>query len=311
MISIPRIWALAVGLIVSLVTIPLGFMNVFPSLENPEGVLIFILLAELAIYFVLTIFSSPKATIASSALVALVFLALRFAGCLMAAILAAAKGGSESAGVVAMWVGNPVPVLVQIIVLIMMGTHIMAKFLPEAVAPEMTARLAAEERGGGRSASRDSVAMQPQTSASGGFVQVYSYEELAGVLRKTQGLEGFVIFSSEGLVVWRDLPMRIELDTVVARTLSLMDQFGGLMDSSGLTRVRRVMVESKDHLLFMTPLNLNFGLLMLFSTRTPTEEILGKVGFISKTSREFLQWKYPALPLATGLSQERNPLITT
>lgn len=309
MISIPRIWALAVGLIVSLITIPLGFMNVFPSLENPEGVLIFILLAELAIYFVLTIFSSPKATIASSALVALVFLVLRFAGCLIAAILGAAKGG-EGSGVVAMWVGNPVPVLVQIIVLIMMGTHIMAKFLPEAVAPEMTARLEAQERGSRRS-SRDTIATQPQTSATGGFVQVYSYEELAGVLRKTQGLEGFVIFSSEGLVVWRDLPLRIELDTVVARTLSLMDQFGGVMDSSGLTRVRRVMVESKDHLLFMTPLNLNFGLLMLFSTRTPTEEIIGKVGFISKTSREFLQWKYPALPLATGLSQERNPLITT
>ncbi len=309
MISIPRIWALAVGLIVSLITIPLGFMNVFPSLDNPEGVLIFILLAELAIYFVLTIFSSPKATIASSALVALVFLVLRFAGCLIAAILAAGSG--EGPGVVAMWVGNPVPVLVQIIVLIMMGTHIMAKFLPEAVAPEMTAKLEAQDRPG-RRASRDAIAMQqPQTSATGGFVQVYSYEELAGVLRKTQGLEGFVIFSSEGLVVWRDLPMRIELDSLVARTLSLMDQFGGLMDSSGLTRVRRVMVESKDHLLFMTPLNLNFGLLMLFSTRTPTEEILGRVGFISKTTREFLQWKYPALPLATGLSQERNPLITT
>jgi predicted regulator of Ras-like GTPase activity (Roadblock/LC7/MglB family) len=305
MITIPRVWAMLAGMIISLITIPLAFDGVFLSLSDPQGAMVIALVTELIVYFILTIFSSPKATIASSALISLVLMGLRFAGCFVAAMLAG-SGGPNAPGLMDLWVGNPVSAIVQGLILAMLGTHVLATFLPDAVGSEVVSRIGNENR-----ASRDSGPQVQQTSASGGFVQVYSYEELSGVLRKTQGLEGFLVVSSEGLIVWRELPMRIEVEALVARTLSMMDQYGTVMESSGLTRVRRVMVESKEHLLFTTPLNLNFGLLMLFSSRTPMEEILGRIGFMTKTSREFLQWKYPALPLATGLSSERNPLITT
>lgn len=309
MITIPRVWAMLAGMIISLITIPLAFDGVFLSLENPQGALAIALITELVVYFILTIFSSPKATIASSALIAFVLMGLRFAGCFVGAMLAK-SAGEGAPGLMDLWVGNPVSAIVQGLVLAMLGTHVLATFLPEAVGSEVVSRVGSEDRPT-RGSSRDSGPQMQQTSASGGFVQVYSYEELSGVLRKTQGLEGFLVVSSEGLVVWRELPMRIEVEALVARTLSMMDQYGTVMESSGLTRVRRVMVESKEHLLFTTPLNLNFGILMLFSSRTPMEEILSRIGFMTKTSREFLQWKYPALPLATGLSSERNPLITT
>jgi len=309
MITIPRTWAMLAGLLVSLIAVPMAVFGTLEPAGSSDAMAFFVVLAELAVYFVLTIFSSRSVTIASSAVVSFTFLVLRFAGSFAAALLFTMLHAGPTPGVIELWVGNPLSVLIQIVVLVLLGTHVLAAFLPEAIGSDVAAQIAADGRDSG--SSRPAQQSGQQVSASGGFVQVYSYEELSSMLRKTQGLEGFVILSSEGLIVWRDLPVRIELDTVVARTLSLMDQFGGMMESSGLTRVRRVMVESKEHLLFATPLNLNFGLLMLFSSRTPTEEILAKVGFISKTSREFVQWKYPALPLATGLSQERNPLITT
>jgi len=305
MITIPRVWAMLAGMIISLITIPLAFDGVFLALDNPQGAMVIALVTELIVYFILTIFSSPKATISSSALISLVLMGLRFAGCFVATLLAG-SGGAGAPGLMDLWVGNPVSAIVQGLVLAMLGTHVLATFLPDAVGPDVVSRVE-----GGSRPMREAGPQVQQTAASGGFVQVYSYEELSGVLRKTQGLEGFLVVSSEGLVVWRELPMRIEVEALVARSLSMMDQYGTVMESSGLTRVRRVMVESKEHLLFTTPLNLNFGLLMLFSSRTPMEEILSRIGFMTKTSREFLQWKYPALPLATGLSSERNPLITT
>jgi hypothetical protein len=83
--------------------------------------------------------------------------------------------------------------------------------------------------------------------------------------------------------------------------------FGRLMSESGLSSAQRCMVESRDHLMMATTLNQNFGLKLLFSARTPRNQIYGRISVIVKSTREFLQWKYPSLPLATGLTRDRVP----
>ncbi|MDX2175120.1 MAG: roadblock/LC7 domain-containing protein [Candidatus Sumerlaeia bacterium] len=308
MIVFSRGTALVLGLLVALVATPLAASLINFGLDGIAMLLPIVVILELVLYFGFTLFSSPRATLGNSMTVAILFFLVRLAACMAAFI--PASGLVDEASFAGLWAGNPVSVALQVLLLMSLGGHALAHLAPGFLPADVLARL------GGGSESRVSRDANPRpqasphsSSAAGGFVQVFSYEELSGTLRKTQGLEGFVIYSNEGLVVWRDLPMRIEVDSVVAKVMSLTDQFNAVMDGSGLTRVRRVMVESKEHFLFTTPLNSNFGLMMLFNSGTSTEEILARIAFVSKTTREFLQWKYPALPLVTGLSQDRNPML--
>lgn len=292
MFAIPRSWAMLIGLVLALVAIPAALASASPALEG--GGAMIILFAEIVIYFLAALFAAGRTTAVGALTVAVTFFVLRLVGCLAAVpFFPPVAGGGV---LLAAWAGNPVAVILQMLLLMTLGGHVLA-----GIAPSLLEDGARESLNSGDKVARP--APRPadtpiKASATGGFVQVFSYEELAAQLRKTQGLEGFILFSAEGLVVWRDLPMRIEVDGLVARTLSLTGQMGHLVESSGLARVRRVMIESKEHFLFTTSLSSNFGLLLVFNSRVPPEDILARVGFVSKTAREFLQWKYPALTLA-------------
>lgn len=308
MIAVPRLWAMLAGLALGLVMVPMAFAYSTVSLGEPLSVAPFVLAVELLLYFILALFASPRATLGSAFLVTFIFTSMRALASVVGAGLAQMlpNDGPPDA-ILNMWVGHPIVIALQVGLILMLGSHVMAALMPEVVGEDFVARL--------RSSSENAPATKTpatapvvQASPTGGFVQVFSFDELTATIRKVQGLEGFILYNEEGLIVWRDLPMRIEADAVVAKVLSLNNQYAGLMEASGLTRVRRVMVESREHFLFSTPLNQTFGLILLFNSRVPSEDILSKVGYVSKTAREFLQWKYPALPITTGLSTDRNPM---
>lgn len=306
MVPIPRFWAMLIALVVSLVVIPIAFLQDGQDMPG-FGVLPLVLGVEVVLYFVLALFASTKMQLGTALYVALSFVIIRALCSAGAGFVFSLTASGDGSSILAAWVGNFVSVALQMLMLVFLGTHIVAAKLPEVLTPELASMLSGDDvpaparasaRGGDARGAKSS-------SARDGFVQVFSYDELAGTLRKTQGLEGFVVFSNEGLVVWRDLPMRLDLDRLVAQTLATTDQMGAVMDSAGLTRVRRVMAESKEHFLFTTSLNSSFGLLLLFNSRVAPEEILSRVGYLSKTAREFLQWKYPALPLTASMSSDR------
>lgn len=294
MFAIPRSWAMLAALALGLVAIPAGLAHASPGIGGPA--VLVILFAEIVIYLLGALFAAGRTTAMGAFTVAITFFILRLVASLAAIpLMPTGEGGGV---LVAAWAGNPIAVILQMLLLMTLGGHVLAGIAPSLLEEGTIESLNAGEAAAPRAPSSRPADSPIKASASGGFVQVFSYEELAAQLRKTQGLEGFILFSAEGLVVWRDLPMRIEVDGLVARTLSLTGQMGHLVETSGLARVRRVMIESKEHFLFTTSLSSNFGLLLVFNSRVPPEDILARVGFVSKTAREFLQWKYPALTLA-------------
>lgn len=147
-------------------------------------------------------------------------------------------------------------------------------------------------------------AVHDAASPKGGFIQVFSYEELSGVIKKSPGLEGFVILSSEGLPVWRELSPRLNGETLTALLAGARERAGEAMQAGGLGKGSGMLVENRDHLVYVTSLDSNFGLVLVYNTRVPASECLARTGILSKTTQEFLQWKYPALPpMAAGVSR--------
>jgi predicted regulator of Ras-like GTPase activity (Roadblock/LC7/MglB family) len=191
------------------------------------------------------------------------------------------------------WVGSPISVLLQILLMLLAGSHLVDLVVPgtfESSEP----KLASVARRGDARASQEG-------KPSGGFIQVYSFEELSGLLKKTPGLEGFLIYSREGFVVWNDVPHKVAVDQATAYLLSAQHQLNNQLKGSGMSEVRRLLVESRDHLIFVSELNQNFGLILLFNQRTRIAECEQRLQTLDKTVREFLQWKYPGLSLNAPL----------
>lgn len=260
---------------------------------------------ESAVYFIVLMVTNPRATIGMAAGGAMVLAIMRGLCSLVGGIVAHFfRADVAMEAILQAWV-NPLTVIIQVALLLMAAPYVLAAILPdllgEVALRELEGTPSAKSSGPSRGAH--------ETAPAGGFIPVTSYEELAAVVKKGHGIEGFIIISSEGLVVWKDFPLRVDLDAFVARFAGHAHGISGLMEQTGLTKVRRVMVESREHFFFTTTLNQNFGLILIFNGRVSAEEVTGRVPVIAKTCREFLQWKYPALPARNFVPRE-TPLET-
>ncbi|MCC5874905.1 MAG: roadblock/LC7 domain-containing protein [Candidatus Sumerlaeia bacterium] len=253
-----------------------------------------ILPIEFVIYFIAAMVTNPRATLAMAVGTGLVFLLIRAICALVGGIAVLAMGfGVEGAGLFTGWI-DPVAVILQIAILLLSGPYLLA-----IIFPDLVGKKAAEELlGSGKGSSREALSSSAlETSPTGGFIQAFSYEELSGVLRKGPGLAGSVIFNSDGLVVWSDLPVKADLDTLAARLYQQTLDSGRVVQAGSMGRARRLIIETREYLVVSTLLSPQFGLVLVFHGKTPIEEAFPRVGLLCRSTREFLQWKYSAIPL--------------
>lgn len=298
MIVISRSQAVTLLAIVALVALPWA-MSYAPALTDDPSVLIPLLLAvELIVYFVLSMVANPVASLGAVIGVSMVMVLARLC-CVVVGVHLAAWLGELPVSVpvaISAVLSNAFFFLMHTMIMVVASPHVVDGLLPDYFAEDAKARMRADE-GPAMESAPTAVrgAGGAEVSAKGGFVQVFSFEELSGVLRKSTGLEGFLIYSSEGLLVWRDLPLRLEVDDLVAQLSASHSQLSGQVERGGLTRVTRLSMEMRDHLVFTAPLNAGFGIVLVYSSRVSPAECFSRLSNVARTSREFLQWKYPAL----------------
>ncbi len=296
--------------ILSLVAVASGLSGARPIFELNLSSVAIVVGVEFLVYFIASMAMNQRATVGMALGSAVAFVILR---CICSLIGGAAFGifaeAADGFNPALAWL-NPVAAAIQVFTVLVTGPYILAITFPDLIGKDAARSLRGGPAAPSVSSSRSSVAMlgSLETSPTGGFIQVFSYEELTGVIRKSPGLEGFVIYNEEGLVVWKDIPMKIDVDALAARIMSGGTQLGRVVLDSGLSRLRRIAIESRDHHILSTTLNQSFGMIIIFSSRTQQDEMFTRISILSKTAREFLQWKYPSLPLSTGMSRDRIAL---
>ena len=83
------------------------------------------------------------------------------------------------------------------------------------------------------------------------------------------------------------------------------------METSGLARLRHSMLQTREHLIVYSELNQNFSLILFYNSRTSLADCESRLAIVSRTAREFLQWKYPGLSLSgASISQTSSPTGT-
>ena len=307
MTTVNRNWLLVLLCLLSLIFAAAGLAGIVNVGDGSEGsssnsgaLIPVVILVEAIIYFVAAMVSNPRATIGMAAGSAIVLVVVRAVCASIGGIIFFLLAGKGSAADF-LWVwGNPMVAVVQAVILVLAGGYLLAIMIPDLLGQAQAVALL------GTSAKKvqDQGRAGLDTNPTGGFIQVFSFEELAAVVKKSHGIEGFMLVSTEGLVVWRELPLRVDVDSLSAKIFGHSQAIGSLVEDSGLTKVRRLMVESREHFLFATTLDQNFSLILLFNGRVAPEEILSRIAVLAKSCREFLQWKYPSLPLRAGLSKD-------
>lgn len=305
MTTVNRNWLLVLLCLLSLIFTAAGLggivnMGSEDGAPGSSGALIPVVIAlEMIVYFVAAMVSNPRATIGMAAGTAFVLAVVRAVCASIGGILYFLIAGKGSAADF-LWVwGNPIVTVVQVAIMVLAGGYLLAMTVPDLLGQAQAAALL----GIGAKKQQDQPRTGLDANPTGGFIQVFSFEELAAVVKKSHGIEGFMLVSTEGLVVWRELPLRVDVDSLSAKIFGHSQAIGSLVEDSGLTKVRRLMVESREHFLFATTLDQNFSLILLFNGRVAPEEILSRIAVLAKSCREFLQWKYPSLPLRAGLSK--------
>jgi len=295
MIPVNRLAVWLIASFVALVSLPMSVAGTEPF-GNVAVLLPLVLALELLFYFVITMITSPRMGLSAVFGLSVIMIGAR-AGCTLIgfALSEVVVPGGRDASFLILYVGNLLSLAFQIVTIILVTPHILSALKPGMVDKEMMSKLGLS---GFASGSSKSKVPQDHAMPSGGFVQVFSYDELEGVLRKTAGLKGFVLFNNEGLVVWSDLPGVGDIDSLASQMMSLTSQIGRTLEDSGLNRMQKVVSQTKDSTLILHELNANFGLVLVYDNQTKMVEIDAKASVLVKTAREFLQWKYPGLAVA-------------
>ena len=291
--------------LVGLIAVAMGMAGLGQQVGAGMGMLVIVVIIEFIVYLVVSMITNPRANFGMALGTAVVYLLLRWICSFLGGISANANGTMDPLAALAIAV-HPLTVVLQVAILLSAGPYILALTIPELVGTGPAATLRGDQLQAASAAQAKQGGLE--MSPTGGFIQVFSFEELASMMKKSHGLEGFVIYSNEGLVVWKELPVQVQLDTLVAKISAEANQLGQLMQDNGLSKVRRLMLESREHYLFATTLNQNFGVMLLFSGRSAPEEIFSRIGVLAKSTREYLQWKYPALAISGASARDKAAL---
>jgi len=280
-------------LVTSLLLVPFLFLLLPPLPFEPAAILPLVLAAEFVLHLLFYSLGERASTLTRGSLVA-VGLTLGRAGiCLLgAAIYSLIVAGSFLDAVWLFWIKNPPSIFFQIALLGLATPYLIATFAPSLLGEET---YLAMERFSNLWTSSTRATLPIEAGAArplGGYVRVFSYEELSEYFRKAIGCEGFCLYSREGLIVWEDLQVRLPIEEIVVAAEQQLQDVQAFSRRYRLQEVSEVFIETREHLLFNIPVSDEIRLLLFFTPQVRLREVAAKVELLTRTTREFLASRY-------------------
>jgi len=300
MLALDRSTAILVISLLGMIAIPMAFAYSRPHVPDASTTAMIILLVEVGIYFAATLATNARISLVVAAGLSLGLVITRVFFCIVAFIIADilrdVPQGMQNT--IFDLLGNPIAALFHIVFVMVATIHVIDAALPGSFSEETSRRIgtAGNSQPAAPTLTEIRQAVHASASPTGGFIHVFTFEELSAVIRKSQGLEGFIIASGEGLPVWRDLPPRINAEILTAQLAAAGQRAGDALSASGFPRSTSLLVESREYLVYASPLDANFALILVFNTRVSAAECLARTAIVARTAREFLNSKYPILP---------------
>jgi len=181
-----------------------------------------------------------------------------------------------------LWLGQPLPIAVH---LILTGITTLSVML--ALKPSLTNRWGAEKTA--RAAFLHSQASKPSANAPvGGYIHLYSYQQLHDFVRKVPGMMGFALATDEGLVVTGEggqLPFPLE--SAVPRLQIGTSLLKAYQRRSGMP-VDELWQFSDQYTLIMVSLEPCFFLIVFVRPDTDMSDLKPRITAVRRSAETFL-----------------------
>ncbi|GAB4322679.1 MAG: hypothetical protein Kow0059_17810 [Candidatus Sumerlaeia bacterium] len=268
-----------------------GFRPVDP--ETVRFIGLYVLIAELLCYGLwLALFtrSNPVILIAVPLALAAYRLSLAVIGALYISLM---NYGTPSTALFVLWFGNPLAVLLQVLVILYMLPYVLAVSAPGVLAGTRFENLLVV----GGAADWSSARLQgnpvgTEIVPSGGMLQIFGVDDIPRYFRKVAGLEGFAIFTSEGLLFIHDLARSPEVELLGVRLHSLWSGLEPMMKDCDLDPPRRLALETETFTVLVSPISAHFWSLFLFNKNVSLDNCHNKVQLLVNSARRFLDSRY-------------------
>ena len=273
--------------------IPYMFLNLSYRFESIYLYAPVLIAVEVLIYFFTVLWQAEVVQYYALSVYAIMMVFARLLLCLLGAIVYSTMTPENFFDVFyRIWVGNPLAQLLQILLMLYFVPHILIDVAPGLINDKARAILQVEAltKSQGEFARTNHI-----TEPLGGFIKVYSFPDLQACFRKIIGLEGFVIYSNEGLLMWNDLDIRFDIENLIIRFMFANKDLDITASRYGLREIERLIITTTEHFVFNIKLGKRFFLLAFFNNKSPTQEVFSKIDMMIMTTYEFLRSRYQIL----------------
>jgi hypothetical protein len=178
------------------------------------------------------------------------------------------------------WMGSPLLVLIQIFLLMMLGPFI-AWFVNPRIISDKALGFVGERRG--ILDSRIKLSSSKEAAPVGGFIRVYNYEELGRLFMNMMGIEGYILYTNEGLILYKDCQLRFDADRMVAVSLEEWEEYKTSQQKIGFHEPERIISQTNDQ---------SFYGIYIFKRGVDVHEVLNRLEPLARSARELLEMKY-------------------
>jgi hypothetical protein len=286
---------------VALICIPF-LAPVFTTADSESGymdvakaayVVPIIVAAEILIYFLFGLLSGRVKSVFRLIFYCVFMAFLRFLTCFVGgSIFATMKMSLLTYSIFLFWVGNPIVVLMQAFMLILFGVHIETAIGFDLLDDEGKRMLGSEHE---KTKQKNVQHLHAGGIPAGGFIRVYSFPELGRLFSNIIGMEGYIFYSGEGLILWRDCQLRIDLERLVVISQKEWNCLSEIQGKSDFGPPVRFITQTRENQFVHISFGPMFYAVLIFKPEIDMGETLERLKLLERSALELFDMKYSRL----------------
>jgi len=256
----------------------------------PSYLIPVMLIIEMLIYFIFGLLAGTSLSLPQMIQYSIYVALFRFIICLLGAFLfSISQEISYITTMQILWAGNPLLVLLQVFLLMMFGPHLVSLISPGIFGEKEHNLLREEDRTG---EGKRPVLFRPEATPAGGFIRVYSFSELGRLLSNVIGIEGYILYTREGLILWQDCQLRLDAEKLVAAFIKEWHCHRVNDLAVGFDEPLRIITQTSEHSFIHVIFTRDFSGILIFRPDAHMSEILSRLKCLERTVKEFLETRY-------------------
>ena len=256
----------------------------------PSNILPLMIVIECLIYFFFGALSGSDLSTMQLIQYSISLAFFRFLMCLGGSVFfTILQGVSQIKAIQLFWAGNPLLVLLQVFLLMLFAPHLILLLYPGLMGEKERLLLIAE---GKKPEGDRSFSLRLETTPMGGFIRVYSFKELGHLFTNLMGLEGYILYTREGLILWQDCQLRLDAEKLVVCFQKEWNCHRSNQIAIGFDEPERIITQTAEHTFLHAAFHKDFSGIFIFRPDTPIGDILSRFKYLERTAKEFLESRY-------------------